>query len=188
MKPYFEGETVVLRPFEPSDMPSLHSYLNSLEIEGRRYIPWEYPWGTPLSRGQVEAIVQKWAGADKSLCLAVARLERDDLIGHAECDWEWDPHCPSISAVIAPHWQRQGYGSEVFRLLLRHLFENTVAHSVGCWLADWNEPALRFVQQRGFVIGGRMRRAGVRNGAYYDMIIADLLRPEWRERRSGHAT
>lgn len=188
MRQGFEGETVVLRPFEPADCPAVHDYLNSPELEGRRYIPWDFPWTTPLSRAQAEAIVQKWAGAEKALCLAVIQQDEDLLIGHAECDWDWDPHCPSISTVIAPHHQRRGYGSEVIRLLLQHLFDSTPAHSVGCWIADWNEPALHYAQSHGFQIGGRMRRAGIRRGAFYDMIVADILRPEWQNCRSEHAT
>ncbi len=73
--------------------------------------------------------------------------------------------------------------------MLRYLFDNGVAHNVACWIAEWNEPGLQFAARHGFQRNGRMRRAGVRQGRYYDVIITDVLRPEWlaREGRANHA-
>ncbi len=175
----FEGETITLRPFEPDDVPALQTILNHPDLAGRRQIPWQFPEVAPLSCQQVGSIVQRWGAAEKALHLAVELRESEGLIGHAECDWGWDPHCPSVSVVIAPAHQRQGYGSEVIHLLLRYLFDYTAAHNIGCWIAEWNLPALRFAAHHRFRMNGRMRRAGIHKGSYYDLIVADILRPEW---------
>ena len=177
----FAGETVALRPFEPDDLPALAAYLNQPELAGRRCIPWSFPELPPLSQGQVQAIIQKWGEAESALHLAVVRLDGQELVGHAECDWDWDPHCPSVSVVIAPAHQRHGYGSEVLSLLLRYLFEYTPAHVVSGWIAAWNQPALQFAAHHGFQAAGRMRRAGMVQGRPFDMIITDLLRAEWQQ-------
>jgi len=182
MENLFQGRAVRLRPFEPDDLPALAGYLNHPELEGRRCLPWGFPEVAPLSRRQIQGIYERWAGEEKGLPLAVLQAEGDRLIGHAECGWDWDPHAPSVSVTIDPSHQRQGFGSDAFRLLLRYLFENTVAHSVSCWIADWNEPALAFVQCHGFRLNGRMRRAGLRRGRAYDVVLTDILRPEWEER------
>ena len=181
----FEGEMIRLRPFEPADIPALGAYLNHPTLAGRRYLPWRFPEREPLSHKQVEGVYQKWIEEEEGLRLAVVHRESGDLLGHARCDWEWDPHCPDVAVVTAPTQQRQGYGSEALGLLLRYLFENTVAHNVACWIDDWNEPGLRFAARHGFQQNGRMRRAGVRQGRYYDVIIADMLRPEWLARGEG---
>lgn len=178
-KSLFESNTILLRPFEPGDVQGLQAILNQTELAGRRQIPWRFPEVAPLSRQQVEEIVQGWGTAKNALNLAVELLISHELAGHAECDWGWDPHCPSVSIVIAPAHQRRGIGSEVLHLLLRYLFEYTPAHNVSCWIADWNEPALRFVEHHQFRMNGRMRRAGVWQGGYYDMVVTDILRPEW---------
>jgi RimJ/RimL family protein N-acetyltransferase len=185
----FEGSRVALRPFGPDDVPALEAYLNHPELIGRRHIPWAFPEVAPLSRQQVEGIVEKWGGAEKGLNLAVVERESGALIGHAECDWGWDPHNPSVSVVIAPERQRQGCGAEALGLLLRYLFEYSVAHNVTCWIADWNRPARLFAASQGFREAGRMRRAGVRQGQYFDVVLMDLLRPEWAAAGGGsHAT
>ena len=181
----FQGATVVLRPFEPDDVPALQTILNHPDLTGRRYIPWKFPDVAPLSRKQVEGIVQKWGEEAKEYHLAVLRRESGELIGHCECDWGWDPHCPSVSVVIAPEHQRQGFGSEVLDLLLRYLFENTPAHNISLWMDDWNEAARRFAARHGFSEIGGMRRVGMREGRYFDLVIADILRPEWGGEKNG---
>jgi RimJ/RimL family protein N-acetyltransferase len=178
----FEDEAVVLRPFEPDDVAALGAYLNHPDLAGRRYIPWGFPDMAPLSQQKVQGIVQKWGEEEKGLCLAVVRAESHELVGHAECNWDWDPHAPSLSVVIAPAHQRHGYGSEVLRLLLRYLFEYTPAHNVTCWISDWNQEGRQFAARHGFQESARMRRAGIREGRYYDLVVADLLRPEWQQR------
>jgi RimJ/RimL family protein N-acetyltransferase len=181
----FQGNFINMRPFEPEDVPSLHEYLNHPELTERRYIPWEFSEVIPLSRKQVEEVYNHWTEAKKEIHLAVLLGEKQELIGHAECDWGWDPHCPSLSLVVSPLHQRMGYGSEVLHLLLRYLFEHMPAHTVSCWLADWNKAGRGFMKHHGFKESGRMRRVGVRQGRYFDFIVMDFLRHEWEERVKG---
>ncbi|MBC8508056.1 MAG: GNAT family N-acetyltransferase [Anaerolineales bacterium] len=176
----FSSERLCLRAFEPDDVTVLHAYLNHPSLTGRRYIPWSHSNDIPLSLTQVETILEKWGKGEKQFHLAVVSSGNDKVIGHANCDWGWDPHCPHISLVIAPDYQRQGYGSEVFNLILRYLYENTHAHNVAGGMNDWNQTARAFAQKHGFKETGKMRRAGLRNGEFYDWIGVDILRPEWQ--------
>ena len=181
----FETERLILGPFEPVDLPALHEHLNHPDLAGRRYLPWQFPEDLPLTDKQIEGIYDRWSGEERTLHLAVRSREGLVLIGHAELEWDWDPHCPYLALVIAPPCQRQGYGSEALHCLLRYLFENTSAHNVTGWVADWNQPALDFAQKHGFQLCGRSRREGMRMGAYYDGMLFDILRPEWRARQAG---
>lgn len=190
----FEGRLIRLRAFEPGDTPAVEAYLNHPALLGRRYVPWSFSDTAPLSGQQVTAIVQKWAETEKGLVLAVVQQATGQVVGHAEGEWDWDPHNPSVSVVIDPAHQRQGLGSEALALLLRHLFDYTPANTVTCWLADWNQEGQRFAARHGFHDSGRMRRAGLRQGAYFDLVVMDLLRREWqagqaasRDGGAGHA-
>lgn len=175
----FKAQDVYLRAFEPEDVPALHTYLNHPDLICRRYIPWKLPDDLPLSLEQVQSIHENWSKEEDGVHLAVVQGNSGELIGHAEMDWGWDPHCPGISIVIAPVQQRKGYGSQVMELLLHYLFENMPAHNVSCWIAEWNGEGRDFLRVHGFKESARMRRFGLREGAYYDLIVADLLRPEW---------
>lgn len=177
----FKAPDVYLRAFEPEDVPALHSYLNHPNLSGRRYIPWNLPEYFPLSLEQVQSIHEKWSEEDDGVHLAVVLGESGELIGHAEMDWDWDPHCPGVSIVIAPEHQRKGYGSQVMSLLLSYLFKNMPAHNISCWFVQWNQEARAFLKRHGFKESARMRRVGIRQGVYFDLIVADLLRPEWEQ-------
>jgi RimJ/RimL family protein N-acetyltransferase len=181
----FQSQHVSLRPFESGDVPALAAYLNHPALAGRRYLPWGFPELAPLSEKQVDAIYQKWAKAEKGLQMAVSLRATGQLVGHAGCDWGWDPHCPDLSVVIAPSHQRLGYGTQALELLLGYLFGHTAAHTVSGWVLDWNEPARQFADQRGFHACGRMRRAGIRKGQPFDALVLDMLQAEWQARKGG---
>jgi RimJ/RimL family protein N-acetyltransferase len=175
----FKAQDVYLRAFEPEDVPALHTYLNHPGLSGRRYIPWKFSDDLPLSLKQAQEIYEGWCDEEGEVHLAVVLGESGVLIGHAEMDWSWDPHCPGVSVVIAPEQQRKGYGSQVMQLLLHHLFEGMPAHCISCWIAEWNQEARAFLKSHAFQESARMRRAGIRQAAYYDMLATDLLRSEW---------
>jgi len=175
----FKGKQVSLLSFEPKDVTALHAYLNHPDLIGRRYIPWKFSEILPLSLKQLEAICQAWAESENEFHLGIISGEGQELVGHVACEWSWDVHCPAVSVVIAPAQQRKGFGSEALQLVLRYLFEHTPAHVAEGWVADWNQPARAFLGKHGFQENGRMRRAGIRQGRYYDFVVADILRPEW---------
>jgi RimJ/RimL family protein N-acetyltransferase len=194
MPSLFHTGRLLLRPFETVDLPALQAYLNHPQLEGRRYLPWGFPDIAPLSGKQVEKVFEKWAEAEKALNLAILAINdpassEPQLVGHAFCDWDWDPLSTSVGVVISPDNQRRGYGSETLNLLLAYLFERTPANNVSCWMADWNQAAVSFAKKHNFQESGRSRREGLRDGAYYNEIVMDLLRAEWPGRAAqggGH--
>jgi len=181
----FGSEQITLRPFEPEDVPALAVYLNHPELAGRRYIPDGLPDTVPLSMGQVAEVVQRWQQAEKELNLAVVQVLKGELVGHVTADWGWDPHNPSVSVAIGPSHQRQGYGAAAVGLVLDYLFGQTPAHCITAWIDDWNEAGLAFAAHAGFRRAGQMRRAGLRGGRFYDVVVVDLLRSEWVARGGG---
>ncbi|MDD4903795.1 MAG: GNAT family protein [Candidatus Bipolaricaulis sp.] len=181
----YETERTALRALEPEDATPIQAYLNDAALIGCRHLPWSLQDVAPVSRAQVAAAIEEWGKAKAGFTLGIEAKASGRLIGHAGCDWNWDPHCPSLAVVIAPSQQRAGLGSEVSRLLLEVLFLETPAHTVIGWLTSWNAPALAFAAAHGFSECGRIPRAGLRDGAYYDDIVVDLLRREWLARRGG---
>jgi RimJ/RimL family protein N-acetyltransferase len=181
----FEAERVALHAFEPEDLPVLHAYLNRPELVNRRYLPGGFPDAAPLSRKQVEGIIAQWAEEKNGFHLAVVLRASQALVGHADCEWGWDPHSPFVSVLIAPAHQHHHYASEALDMILRFLFENTPAHNVSGTFADWNTPAREFARRFGFSESGRWRRSGLYQGEYYDTVLVDILRPEWIKRKGG---
>jgi RimJ/RimL family protein N-acetyltransferase len=179
------NERIILQAFEPEQVSLLCSHLNHPELVGRRYLPWEFPDDLPLSCQQAEAIYKKWIEKQNGFNLAIILPEGRELIGHINCDWGWDTHCPQVSVVVYPEYQRCGYASEGLRIILDYLFLNTPAYNISGWIEDWNYPALEFALNCGFTQSGRSRRERLRNGVYSDSILFDMLRDEWLERKES---
>ena len=175
----FASERLSLRALEAEDVDALQAHLNDPALIGRRCIPWRMRDIAPLSRRQIEEIIESWAQEKKAFTLGIEMRDSGKLVGHAGCSWGWDTHCPGISVVVAAAHQRNGIGSEVLHLLLTYLFENTPAHNVNGWAASWNEAGLAFARKHGFTESGRIPRGGIRDDAYYEEVMVDILKREW---------
>ena len=180
---HFRTERVALRALESTDAGALQTYLNDPALLGRRYIPWGMADIAPLSLSRVEEILDSWAKEKKALTLGIELRETGELVGHTGWYWGWDTHCPSVWIAVATDHQRVGIGSDVLLLLLTHLFENTPAHNVNGWIAGWNDAGLAFARAHGFIETGRIPRCGIRDGAYYQEVMVDILKPEWLTER-----
>jgi RimJ/RimL family protein N-acetyltransferase len=177
---YFQTEQIKLRPFEPEDVSALKAYLNHPKLGGRRYIPGGFPEEVPLSSRQIEGILKKWDEEKREAHLGIELTDKHELIGHAEFKWSWDPMVPWMSVVVARPYQRRGYGTQVAQLIMSNLFENTPAHSISGWMADWNKAGRSFSRKLSFKESGRPRREGFREGAYFDGVMVDILRTEFQ--------
>ena len=177
---YFQTEQIKLRPFEPEDVPALRAYINHPMLGGRRYIPSGFPGEVPLSTAQVEKIIKKWGEEKREAHLGIELTDRHELIGHAEFERSWDPIAPWMSVVVARPFQRHGYGTQVAQMVMSYLFENTPAHSISGWMADWNKAGRSFARKMGFKENGRTRREGFREGSFFDGILVDILRSEYQ--------
>ena len=177
---YFQTQEIKLRPFEVEDVPALKAYLNHPMLGGRRYIPRGFPGEVPLSTSQVEAIIDKWGKEKREAHLGIELSDRGELIGHVEFEWSWDPMAPWLSVVVARPYQRHGYGTQAAQLVIEYLFKNTPAHSISGWMAAWNQAGRSFSKKLGFMESGRPRREGFREGAYFDGILVDMLRSEYK--------
>jgi len=186
MNPLFTSEKIHLRPFLHGDLAAVTAYLNHDELVGRRYLPHGFPDALPLAESQIDGVLKKWGEKERGLALAVVHTASDTFIGHVDCSWHWDPHAPDLSIVIGPEHQRQGYGSAALAMMLAFFFRETVAHNVAGWVSDWNEAGRAFAAAHGFTESGAMRRAGIRNGAYVDLQLVDILRPEWQAQQGGN--
>jgi RimJ/RimL family protein N-acetyltransferase len=182
---YFQGQLVSLRAFEPTDANPLQNMINHTELSGRRYLPDGFSEWVSLTLPQVEMVINRWNEENNCLHLAILLPETGEIVGYASCSWGWDAHCPEITVVINPLRQNQGYGSETLNLMLRYLFETTPAHNVTLWMADWNTLGRHFAAKNGFRESGCMRREGLRQGKYFDLILTDILRPEWKMLQGG---
>jgi RimJ/RimL family protein N-acetyltransferase len=97
----FQGERVLLRAFEPGDIPELWRYLNDPGLSGRRYIPWKFPVDFPLSRKQAEEIYNQWSESEKETHLASGRWRRAGM-------WRGKYYDEILVDILRPEWVERG--------------------------------------------------------------------------------
>ena len=64
--------------------------------------------------------------------------------------------------------------------MVKYVFNNLPAMQVNCWVSDRNTIGLQFAEKNGFKQCGRMRRVGFFKGNFYDILVFDMLKTEWR--------
>ena len=176
----FETDLIRFRPFKKDDIELLDEYLNDPALIGRKNLPWGLSEYIPLSRTQIEEILKKWLDKKKGLVLAIEEVSSSTFLGHIDLDYGWDTLQPSISITITPSQQKKRYGTAALQLGLRYVFNNLPAMQVNCWVSDRNKIGLQFAEKNGFKQCGRMRRVGFFKGKFYDILVLDILKTEWR--------
>jgi len=66
--------------------------------------------------------------------------------------------------------------------------DEPLAHVVGAYVPDFSREGLAFAESLGFQRAGVERRAGMKDGRFFDGVFLDLLRREYeghRESRKG---
>jgi RimJ/RimL family protein N-acetyltransferase len=173
----FSNEAVTLRPIHASDRERIGGYLNDPAMFGLRQV--EPDTLAPLGEQAVAATLDEWAAPKSGLALAIVPADAEDAVGYALCDWGWDAINPWIGVAVAPAHRRRGYGTAAVTLVVRWLFDHTLAHSIQAWTPAWNEPGIAFLEALGFSGAGGVRRAWLRNGEWFDDLAFDVLESEW---------
>jgi RimJ/RimL family protein N-acetyltransferase len=106
-----------------------------------------------------------------------------DFLGVVRMD-EIDRHNRSarIGADVEPSRRGQGWGTAIYRMLLRYCFDHLGLHRVHLAVLDTNEIGRRLYRNVGFIEEGRYREAIWRDGSFHDYIIMSVLEHEYRRR------
>ncbi|HSJ53585.1 MAG TPA: GNAT family protein [Anaerolineae bacterium] len=167
------GERVILRAIERSDLPNYVRWLNDpavLHYFGRF---------KPLSLMQEEQWYEKMLEDSTALNVAVELEGRhvggaglvliDGRVGSAE-----------VGLFIGlPELWDQGLGLDVLRTLLRFGFEQLNLHRISLRVFAENERAIHLYEKVGFRHEGRWREADFRHGRFHDILWMSILSREW---------
>jgi RimJ/RimL family protein N-acetyltransferase len=169
-------DQVTLRPFREQDL----SYLERLGAEPSVTGP--YIWAgfrDPHSRRR------RWdkdgyIGADSSVLAVV--VPDDTVAGIAS--WEAKDRggpvggCFEIGLALLPKYRGRGIGTAAQQLLVRHLFDYTLAHRLEAQTDTANIAEQTVLERIGFRREGLLRGARFRQGDWHDLVIYGLLRSE----------
>jgi len=144
-----ETERLILRTFEPGDVPAFAAYRSDPEVA--RYQGWSAPYSEEQAAAFVRAVRRVKPGAPgKWLQLAIQVKAGGGLAGDcAFCVQSGDPQQATIGLTLAQSFQGRGYGHEAMTRLLDYLFFELKLHRVRADCDVLNEPAYRSLEKLG---------------------------------------
>ncbi len=178
-----QGEKVVLRALQRSDLERLCQFNNDLEVELAG--GGDPPWPQSLERLQAEYDANVASGGRDGTSFAI---EADGkLIGQCAL-FHMDQVARTASLGIGigdkAYWGR-GYGRDALRVLLDYGFRLQNMRRIWLSVNGNNERAMRAYRACGFREEGRLREHVWSNGAYVDLVHMGMLRQEWEGAREG---
>ena len=113
----------------------------------------------------------------------IRTLDDDRLIGFlALHSIEWNNQTGEISVGIGDrtYWN-EGCGTDAMRLGLRYAFLELNLQRLTLDVISYNVRAVHVYERLGFRHEGALRRAVLRDGQRFDMLLMGILREEWEE-------
>lgn len=185
--PLFEGRLVCLTPIDHEKDPEIEAkwthdgeYLRMLQTEPAR------PMAPAQLKKKYEAL-EKEAEESKNLFYFAIRTppngpsDSGRLLGFARLYWvEWSHGAAKIQLGIGDRCnRRQGYGSEVLRLLMYYAFSELNLFRLSALVPEYNLAGRSLFEKAGFVEEVRRRAVINRDGRRWDLIHLGILRAEW---------
>jgi RimJ/RimL family protein N-acetyltransferase len=180
------GERIRLRAIERADLERYVLWFNDPDVTQHlmRHLPMSMEDEERWFEGQ-----HKLPEETRAMALDARDGKKWVHIGGAglhDIDWQSRVAETGISIGDKRYWDR-GFGTDAMRALLCHGFETLNLHRIFLRVFVDNERAIAVYRRLGFAEEGRLRKHFYRRGAYHDMLIMGILRPEWQRTREGKA-
>lgn len=88
--------------------------------------------------------------------------------------------CAEIGYGVDEDFQGKGYGTEIVRLLVDRVFEQTPIRKLIAYVHDKNTPSCRLLEKLGFQKEGLLREHYIINGKPENEVLYGLLRSDWQ--------
>lgn len=117
-----------------------------------------------------------------NITLGIIKLENDKLIGNCGLNNINEINRTAILGIFIGEKKEQnkGLGAETIKLLLDYGFNYLNLHGISLEVYEFNKRAIKCYEKVGFRECGRKRESKYLNGKYYDIIIMDILKSEFK--------
>ncbi|MGP4078465.1 GNAT family N-acetyltransferase [Pseudalkalibacillus sp. R45] len=182
---HIAGEKVILRDLTLDDVLDLYYW--KYEADDREHLKWNGPYYKLPELTKEEFI----AGFQKALEITATDQPRQILIIETDnkligtVNWYWEDEVTNwlsngIVIFDSNYWSG-GYGTEAFKLWTDYIFEHMDVVRVGISTWSGNIRMMKLARKIGMIEEGRIRKARIVDGEYYDSIKMGILREEWQQ-------
>jgi len=174
----FEGEKVILRTLELSDVEVILEHFNSLKLRTFLATP------LPYAREEEENWIRNtWQQRQNGTAYHFAIVDKTTMNLIGTCGLA-NVHAIARTAELGiaiyeeKNWGK-GFGTDTMKVLLRFGFEFLNLHRIQLQVYAFNVRAIRTYEKVGFTTVGKLRQAHFVNGKYVDVYLMDILVEEW---------
>ncbi|MHA2176576.1 MAG: GNAT family N-acetyltransferase [Candidatus Hodarchaeales archaeon] len=180
----FEGEKIRLRGLELTDVPELMKYWNSREV--KKFLMQSAPHSF---QEEEEWVRNTWENRKKgsSYVFGIILKENDLYIGNVEIIISNTISRRGTLGVVifnTNYWDK-GLGTEAINLVLEFGFSSLNLHSIELEVFENNLRAQKSYEKCGFKQYGKRRQSIFFEGKFIDMLLFDMLKNEWIEKKSN---
>jgi aminoglycoside 6'-N-acetyltransferase len=172
-------DRLLLRGFRVGDLDALYDLRTRPDV--LRYLYW--PPATVAGTREVisqRLTMNKLAGENDSLVLAVERRDTGRMVGEVDLCWSSVEHRHAeLGAILHPDAQGQGYAAEASAALLDLAFTRMELHRVSARTDARNEASQRALRRLGMRQEGHLRQCVYFAGEWHDELIFAILAQEW---------
>lgn len=179
-----EGEKVVLRDLNKQDIEQIYFWI--YKSNDREHLIWNAPYHSKAEKNLDEYYQEDYeqhflkVGTMQPRSKLVIEVN-GKLIGTV--GWYWVDKrtnwlCNGIVIFDSKYWSG-GYGTEAFQIWTDYIFENMDVERVGISTWSGNERMIALAKKIGMIEEGRIRKARIINGEFYDSVKMGILREEW---------
>jgi len=180
-----ETPTVLLRTRTDDDLDLLYAVAAVLDTWEERN-----PWPpAPLTRERFDARLARAADGDAADANVTFVVDVDGTAVDSASLFEFDPFARHAEAGISllPDARGRGIGTAAIGQLVEFGFVRRNLRRIHLQAIASNTAAIRAYEKAGFVVEGRQRQHAWVRGAYEDIVLMGILRPELTE-QTPHGT
>lgn len=173
-------ERLVLRPFEPSDLPAVLSYYSRPEVQ--RYLEWKARDETEARSAFDQMLKQvRLMRPGDTLTLAVVREIDGKVLGQVSLRWtDATAGQGEIRFAFNPEYRRQGFAAEAVQAVITFAFDELRLHRVFARCAGSNEASARLLKGLGMRLEAHYREHALFQGEWDEELHFGLLDREWQ--------
>ncbi|MBS3169044.1 GNAT family N-acetyltransferase [Candidatus Woesearchaeota archaeon] len=173
------GKEINLRNLKKNDAISLFTSANDKDIT--RYTLLPYPYTLKDAKDFIE-ITKRNTRLKKAFELGIELKETKEIIGmNSLTNVDWKNKNAEIGYWLGKEYWGRGIMKEAIKLLLYFGFKKLKLERISATVLQPNLASAKLLEKSGFIYEGKLRRAILRRGKWYDQLCFGILKTELRK-------
>lgn len=176
-QPSLIGKKIYLRPRTHDD--AINAYFWFLQSEPQSQSCHPLSFMTPTEASEKAKKVEKSPNQQR---FAIVRIDNNVHVGEISFyNLNNLNRSAELGILIDPDEQKEGFGKEAMRILIKYLFHYRGLNKVYGETAEFNNPAVKLLESLHFHQDGVLRKHHFYNNEYYDKLVYSLLHHEFSD-------